>query len=70
MNYLAAITLEDCTYQYHVIQANDEQEAEIITNNFLEAIKRVELWDYRKHGIKYQGIYTENTYINVIAPII
>lgn len=69
MNFLIAIALEDCTYQYHTIQAKDLEEAEVIAENFLEAIKRRELWDHRKHGIKYQGIYTEDTYIDVVSVI-
>lgn len=69
MNYLIAIAIEDGTYQYHVVQANDEQEAFRVANNFLEAIKEIELWDYKKHGCKYEGPYTEGTYINVVSPI-
>lgn len=69
MNFLIAIALEDCTYQYHTIQAKDEEEAEVIAENFLEAIKRRELWDHRKHGNEYKGIYTELTYVNVVSAI-
>lgn len=69
MNYLVAIALDDGTYQYHVVQASDEQEAEVVAQNLLEAIKLKELWDQRKHGCDYNGLYTEDTYINVISPI-
>ena len=69
MNYLIAIAFEDCTYQYHTIQADNKEEAEIVANNFLNAIKDRELWDYRKHGVAYNGVYSENTYVNVISPI-
>lgn len=65
MNYLIAIAIEDGTYQYHVVQASDEQEA----FRSYKAIKEIELWDYKKHGCKYEGPYTEGTYINVVSPI-
>lgn len=69
MNYLVAIALDDGTYQYLVIQASNDEEAEIIAENLLKAIKLRELWDSRKHGCDYNGLYTEDTYINVISPI-